>query len=261
MPALKPTAFAGTVAWLGTVADRGAALASAPRERLVARFGGVEGEAHGGGLRLSCARVTALHPAGTPIRNVRQVSIVSEEELLAIAAAMGVARIAPEWLGATLVLKGLPDLSHLPPSSRLQAPSGATLVVDMENRPCLLPARVIDEHLPGAGVRFRPAARGRRGITAWVEREGRDPAWRQPAPVRAGPAGVESPGGGARPLDEDQQAQRQADQETGLDDDGGGVHRCGPCLRSAGRTRGADRGFPFRGKAFRNETRRGGIRA
>jgi hypothetical protein len=172
MPALKPTAFAGTVTWLGIVADREAALASAPLERLEVRFDGIAGEAHGGALRPSCSRVTALHPRGTPIRNVRQLSVVSEEDLTEIAAHMGVDRIAPEWLGTTMVLRGLPDLSHLPPSSRLQAPSGATLVVDMENRPCALPAKVIDRHLPGTGARFKPAAVGRRGITAWVEREG-----------------------------------------------------------------------------------------
>jgi MOSC domain-containing protein YiiM len=43
----------------------------------------------------------------------------------------------------------------------------------MENRPCHLPAKVIDAYLPGAGGRFKAAAKGRRGVTAWVEREGR----------------------------------------------------------------------------------------
>jgi hypothetical protein len=47
-----------------------------------------------------------------------------------------------------------------------------TLVIDMENRPCHLPAKVIDEDAPGYGRAFRTAAKGRRGVTAWVEREG-----------------------------------------------------------------------------------------
>ena len=59
-----------------------------------------------------------------------------------------------------------------PPSSRLQGPDGTTLVIDMENRPCNLPARVIEGLLPGAGKRFKTAAKGRRGVTAWVERPG-----------------------------------------------------------------------------------------
>ena len=75
-------------------------------------------------------------------------------------------------VGATLVIEGIPDFTHLPPSSRLQAAGGCTLVVDMENRPCTLPARPIEDRHPTFGKRFKPAAKGRRGITAWVEREG-----------------------------------------------------------------------------------------
>ena len=170
--ALKPTALTGTVIWAGFVANRDAALQSAAADRLTCTFDGVMGEAHGGATRASCSRVLAQYPRGTTIRNVRQLTILSDEELAAIAAAMRLDRLDPAWLGATLVLRGLPDLSHLPPSSRLQAPSGATLVVDMQNRPCLLPARVIESLRPGFGAAFKPAATGLRGVTAWVEREG-----------------------------------------------------------------------------------------
>ncbi|MGR3541348.1 MAG: MOSC domain-containing protein [Hasllibacter sp.] len=172
MPALIPTSYAARVVWLGVVPDRTAGLPSAPRETLALTFAGPEGEDHGGRTRPSCSRVIAQHPRGTDIANVRQLSVVSSEEMAAIAAAMGLDRIAPEWLGATLVVEGLPDLTRLPPSSRLQAPDGAALVVDMENRPCHLPARVIEGLRPGFGGRFKAAARGLRGVTAWVEREG-----------------------------------------------------------------------------------------
>ena len=64
------------------------------------------------------------------------------------------------------------DFTHLPPSSRLQMSDGTTLTVDMENQPCHLPAPVIDEDAPGHGRAFKQAAKGRRGVTAWVEREG-----------------------------------------------------------------------------------------
>ena len=60
----------------------------------------------------------------------------------------------------------------MPPSSRLQGPDGCTLVIDMENRACVLPGRVIEAQHPGAGTRFKTAANGRRGVTAWVERPG-----------------------------------------------------------------------------------------
>ena len=172
MPALRLTTLRATIAWLGTVADRDAALASAQQGRMTLTFAGPQGEAHGGLTRPSCSRVTSQHPRGTPIRNVRQLAIVSVEELAEIAAAMGIDALDPALVGATMAVSGLPDFTRLPPSSRLQAPSGATLVVDMENRPCHLPAPVIEARHPGAGAAFKAAAKGRRGVTAWVEREG-----------------------------------------------------------------------------------------
>ena len=172
MPALKPTSIVGEVVWLGRVADRDTALRSAALDAMRLRFDGPEGEAHGGTTRPSCSRVVAQHPRGTEIRNVRQLCIMSEEELAEIAAGIGVARFDPAWAGASLVLRGIPDLSHLPPSARLQGPDGATIVVDMQNRPCHLPAPVIEADAPGHGAAFKAAARGRRGVTGWVEREG-----------------------------------------------------------------------------------------
>ncbi len=135
-------------------------------------FSGFPWESRSGLTRPSCSRVRDQYAPGTPIRNTRQFSIVSGEELAQIAAEMGVAVVGPAWIGASIVVEGIADFSHVPPSSRLQTPSGTTLTVDMENRPCHLPARVIDEDLPGKGRVFKAAAKGRRGVTAWVEREG-----------------------------------------------------------------------------------------
>ena len=172
MPALAPTEITGTVVWIGYVPDRDVSLRSAPQEQVTLTFAGIAGEAHGGLTRASCSRVVSQHPKGTEIRNTRQLSVVSAEELAAIAADCGVEQLDPALVGASLVISGIPDFTHLPPSSRLQMPSGATLVVDMENRPCHLPAKPINAEHPGAGDRFKAAAKGRRGVTAWVEREG-----------------------------------------------------------------------------------------
>jgi len=172
MPALKPTDYTGRITWIGRVSDRAASLAAEPLGHVAVSYAGIAGEEHAGLTRPSCSRVVAQYPKGTEIRNVRQFSVLSVEDLAAIAAKMGVERIDPAWVGASLVVEGIPDFTHLPPSSRLQGPDGMTLVVDMENRPCHLPAKVIDAHLPGVGGRFKAAAQGRRGVTAWVEREG-----------------------------------------------------------------------------------------
>lgn len=172
MPALKPTQFTAHVTWLGCVPDREADLRSAPLQDAMLTWAGIAGEAHGGMTRPSCSRVVSQYPRGTEIRNVRQLSILSAEELAEIAQAIGAERFNPAWVGASMVIEGIPDFTHVPPSSRLQAPSGATLVIDMENRPCHLPAPVISEDLPEAGKKFKLAAKGKRGVTAWVEREG-----------------------------------------------------------------------------------------
>lgn len=172
MPALKPTGLAGRLTWLGLVDARREGIRSAPRDTVFAGFAGVAGEQHGGLTRRSCSRVRALHPEGTEIANVRQVSILSAEEMAGIAAEIGLERLEPEWLGASIVIEGIADFSHVPPSSRLQNAAGTTLVIDMQNRPCVWPGKEIEKEHPGLGPAFKPAAEGRRGVTAWVEREG-----------------------------------------------------------------------------------------
>jgi hypothetical protein len=172
MAMLSATKITGTVVWLGVVRDRQASLCSDARERVDASYAGFEGECHSGLVRASCSRVTGQYPVGTEIRNVRQITILSREDLAGIASAMGIEAIDPSWLGANMVLEGLPDLTLLPPSSRLLFSGGASLVVDMENGPCQWPAREIEKHHPGKGAGFKPAARNLRGVTAWVEREG-----------------------------------------------------------------------------------------
>ena len=172
MPALMPTNFYATITWLGLVGDREAALESRAVDQITALFSGPVGEAHGGLTRPSDSRVLAQYKRGTPIRNTRQFSILSAEDLAVIAAKMGVDALDGALVGATMVVQGIPDFTHIPPSSRLQNEAGATLTVDMENRPCVLPAKPIEAAYEGFGAKFKAAAKGRRGVTAWVEREG-----------------------------------------------------------------------------------------
>lgn len=172
MPALLPTRFHGHVSWLGRVVDSEATLRAEALDSAELRFDGIDGECHGGMTRPACVRTKAQYPKGTEIRNVRQLSVLSAEELAQIAVEMGLDAIDPAWMGASLVIKGIPDFSHVPPSSRLQFPSGASITIDMENRPCIYPGREIEKDRPGFGPAFKPAAENRRGVTAWVEREG-----------------------------------------------------------------------------------------
>ena len=135
-------------------------------------YAGIEGESHSGLVRASCVRVRHQYPQGTEIRNTRQISIVSVEELAEIAGKMGIPQLQPEWLGANLLVSGIPNFSQIPPSTRMIFDGGASLVVDLENSPCKYPGEIIERHHPGFGSRFAKAAVGLRGVTAWVEREG-----------------------------------------------------------------------------------------
>jgi hypothetical protein len=174
MPALIPTDYTARITWLGHVPHRARAeIETLPLEEMPLGWEGYGPDCHSGVTRPSCSRVVAQFRRGTEIRNVRQLSILSAEEMAAIAATLALPALDPAWLGASVVLEGIPDFSHVPPSSRLQAEEGTTLVIDMQNRPCRFPAKTIETAVPGHGKAFKAAAEGRRGVTAWVERPGR----------------------------------------------------------------------------------------
>ena len=172
MPALIPTDFYATITWLGTVPATRDSIRAEAVEGLELSFAGIPGERHEGVTRPSCSRVLEQHPRGTEIGNSRQISILSAEEMAMIAAGCKLDALDPIYVGASIIIEGIEDFSHVPPSARLQAENGTTLVVDMQNRPCLLPAREIEADLPGHGKLFKAAAKGLRGVTAWVERPG-----------------------------------------------------------------------------------------
>lgn len=172
MPILMPTGIVGRVSGLFVNSNREEGLESVSLDSVTASYEGFDGEDHGGLTRPSCSRVKLQYKKGTEIRNSRQISILGKEELQAVAEEMGLDEIAPEWVGANLILEGIPLLTQLPPSSRLIFEGGAALVVDMENGPCRFAAEQIETHRPGKGMSFAKVAAGRRGVTAWVEKTG-----------------------------------------------------------------------------------------
>jgi len=149
------------------------AFATTRQPVVTVTFDGLEGDRHSGQTLLSGGR-TPHYPRGTEIRNDRQISIVSVEEMAQVRDALGVPDLLPEWLGANLLLEGLPRLSQLPPSTRLFFGQGATLVVAQANRPCATPGKLIRDHYnqPGLETQFPRAALGRRGLVAYVEKPG-----------------------------------------------------------------------------------------
>lgn len=152
--------------------DRAKGIEKEGVERLALGFDGIVGDFHSGHISKSGSDLIRLHPRGTQLRNVRHATLVSEEELAEIAARMKIPAIRAEWLGANIVTSGIPELTLVPPSTRLQFPSGATLVVDLENEPCRQVADMVAKHHPDQTVGFVKAAQHKRGLAAWVEREG-----------------------------------------------------------------------------------------
>jgi len=147
------------------------AVISEARNEIEAVIEGLVGDRHFGITKPSGVR-ERIYRRGTTIRNNRQFSATSAEELGTIAKALGLEELRPEWLGANLSLQGLPDLTHLPPLSRLVFPSGAVLLVYGENLPCKLPGEVIQHlypEIPGLEPHFVKEAFGKRGVVGWIE--------------------------------------------------------------------------------------------
>lgn len=154
-------------------------LVSVEQQTIELDFGGVLGDRHHGLTRPSDSRQLRHYPRGTMIRNRRQLTLVSVEEMREIAERLGVPYLEPGWLGANLLVSGVQDLSALPIGTRLLLAGGAGLVCEGNNRPCRQPGEVIQQQFPWSRVQaeFVKAAYGRRGIAASVE---------CPAPIEAG---------------------------------------------------------------------------
>lgn len=116
-----------------------------------------------------------MYPRGAEIFNRRQLTVVSLEDCALIAHALGLRQILPEWLGANLALSGVSSLTSLSPGSRLVFASGAGLVCEEENLPCIHPGNIVQSYypaIPKLASRFVRAALGRRGICCVVESPG-----------------------------------------------------------------------------------------
>ncbi|MER9412545.1 MOSC domain-containing protein [Mesorhizobium sp. M0589] len=148
-----------------------------PVEALQLGFEGIDGDFHAGATRRSGGR-EPWYPRGAEIRNERQISIVAADELAVVAERMGLAEIKPEWIGANLLIEGVPHLSMLPSGTLLFFRSGVTIKVDAQNGPCRLAGRSIAENAGMAdreagALAFPKAAKRLRGLVAWVEKPGR----------------------------------------------------------------------------------------
>lgn len=148
-----------------------------PVAELSLGFDGIAGDFHAGATRRSGSR-EPWYPRGTEMRNERQLSIVAADELAIVADRMGIAELKPEWIGANLVIEGVPSLSMLPAGTLLFFKGGVTLKIDGQNAPCRHAGRSVAEHAGMADIEagallFPKTAKRLRGLVGWVEKPGR----------------------------------------------------------------------------------------
>ena len=145
-------------------------------EELRLGFDGIAGDFHGGTTRRSGGR-EPWYPRGTEMRNERQLSLVAADELAIVAQRMGLEEIKPEWVGANILVDGVPHLSMLPAGSLMFFKGGVTLKVDGQNKPCRVAGQSIAGHVGAAdndatALLFPKEAKRLRGLVAWVEKPG-----------------------------------------------------------------------------------------
>jgi len=178
-PSAEPEIVPGrklTARVAGLFAARSDDFQTSAVERLLLGFDGIAGDFHVGLTRRSGGR-EPWYPRGTEMRNERQLSILAPDELALVAERMGLAEIRPEWIGANLVVEGVPHLSMLPAGSLMFFKGGATLKIDGQNKPCRFAGQSIAEHVgatdhEATALLFPKEAKRLRGLVAWVEKPG-----------------------------------------------------------------------------------------
>lgn len=161
---------------VGTFAARGRDFVTEPVDALHLGFTGIEGDHHEGLTRQSGGR-EPWYKRGTEIRNERQLSLVSPDELAEIAQQMELPEVRAEWIGANLLIAEVPHFSMLPAGTLMFFEGGVTLKVDAQNGPCMDAGRSIAHHAGTsqaitASLLFPKVAKRLRGLVAWVEKPG-----------------------------------------------------------------------------------------
>ena len=159
------------------LAARGKDFVTEAAAALSLGFDGIEDDVHAGPTRRSGSR-EPWYPRDTEMRNERQLSIVAADELALVAARMAIAEIKPEWIGANLVIDGVPRLSHA-------AGRHAAVLRQRRHRQgrraerAVPDRREIDRRACRDGRRdgrqrccFPKAAKRLRGLVGWVEKPG-----------------------------------------------------------------------------------------
>lgn len=144
---------------------------SIPTNSVSFSFEGIKGDKHTSLTTLSRTK----HPEFNQkieVKNTRQISIMSVEELSSISEEIGIPEIKAEWLSTNILVSGIPYLSKLPPGTRFYFSGGLILYNEGQNFPCKTAGNIILQKYPdheGIHQSFIKAALDKRGLIAWVE--------------------------------------------------------------------------------------------
>jgi len=159
---------------MAVLTPTGEGFQTKPVKALDLSLEGIEGDSHAGWTRSSDAR-TPWYKRGIEIRNVRQISMVSVEDLATISGKLEVPTVAAAWLGANIVVQGIPDFSFLPSGTKLFFDGDCVLRVEEQNAPCRFAGKAVQERYPDREdieSGFAKVAKGLRGLVATVDRPG-----------------------------------------------------------------------------------------
>jgi len=130
---------------------------------------GIKYDRHFGKTRNSDVRTARLLSKGIETANLRQVTIISSEELSEISETMGIEAL-PDHLEANITLSGIKDFTKLSPGTFIKFPRNTILFVTGENLPCVVVSENMMRHglERKAALQFPKAAFGKRGVTAMI---------------------------------------------------------------------------------------------
>jgi hypothetical protein len=177
------TVLIGRVTGLYVASDAAQGFVTAPVGALALTLDGIADDRHGGRTRPAGPREPWM-PRGLALRNDRQLSALSKEDLSAVAAGLQLDGVRPELIGANLIVEGIDGFSRIAAGSHLaiggawggkgQFDGEVILKAEAYNRPCRGPGRKLAaaHGRPELEFGFVSGAKSLRGLVLSVSAAG-----------------------------------------------------------------------------------------
>jgi len=149
-------------------------------DKLVCNLDGIQDDRHKAASKQAGAQEKHIVAKYRPVANFRQITIVTKEEMDAVAQTLDVPELYAEDFSANIVLGGIEGFTLLSPVyylvfSNNRDETNAVIRIMGENRPCVVAGANMEARYPehrGIQSRFVKAALGKRGQVSIVYAEG-----------------------------------------------------------------------------------------